>query len=107
MPYKDKDRQLACQREWYSRNKEKEKKRVMARKKKLAQWLKEYKKSLVCARCSEDDFRCLQFHHTDKTKEYNISEMAYRGISKKKIIAEINKCIVLFANCHMIEHYEN
>ncbi len=49
---------------------------------------------------------CLDFHHVDpKTKSFGIG-LANNGTSKGKLIAEINKCIVLCANCHRIETCE-
>jgi hypothetical protein len=63
-----------------------------------------YKKTLSCNRCGNSDYRVLQFHHTNKNKEFNISEK----IGKMKLpslMKEINKCEVLCANCHFIEHY--
>lgn len=64
----------------------------------------EFKKTLSCNRCGYDDYRALQFHHTNKEKDGNISEMAQRNCWDV-IMNEISKCEVLCANCHQIEHY--
>jgi hypothetical protein len=68
----------------------------------------EYKRdSDGCCRCGESDPACLDFHHRDDTeKEMNISEMITHGFSKAKLRAEMQKCVILCANCHRKEYYE-
>ena len=65
---------------------------------------REYKKTLRCNRCGYDDYRALQFHHTDDNKEGTPSIIA-RHKSWDNVMKELNKCEVLCANCHQIEHY--
>lgn len=68
-------------------------------------WITDYKKSRSCVRCGFDDFRALCFHHTDpKEKEIDISTLVGMGASREHVQKEIDKCDVLCANCHMIEH---
>ncbi len=70
------------------------------------QWLANFKNSLKCARCPESDSRCLDFHHIDPTtKEFTVSQMIHGGHSPKSILREIEKCIVLCANCHRKEDH--
>lgn len=57
-----------------------------------------------CLRCPEVHPACLDFHHIGRKRE-GISKMVQRGDSWKKIRREIDKCIVLCANCHRKEHY--
>jgi hypothetical protein len=65
---------------------------------------KEFASILICSKCGEKDRVCLDFHHLDPTsKDYNVSWLLRYG-SKKKIIAEVQKCIVLCANCHRKLH---
>ena len=60
----------------------------------------------MCSRCHIADYRVLVFHHTNPLeKDFAVAEMAKRGGSLKRLQAEIAKCIVLCANCHLIEHY--
>lgn len=67
---------------------------------------KEFKKTLKCSRCEETHPACLQFHHLDpNTKDGDISVMM-RRVSLKKLKEEIEKCIILCANCHVKEHYK-
>ena len=65
-------------------------------------WFKEYKKTLSCARCGNDDHRVLQFHHL-KDKRFLISNSKSRSI--KTIKKEMAKCEILCANCHAKEHH--
>jgi hypothetical protein len=65
---------------------------------------REYKKTLKCNRCGYDDYRALQFHHTDDNKEGTPAVIA-RYLAWDNVMEELNKCEVLCANCHQIEHY--
>ena len=65
---------------------------------------KQLKEDLKCERCGEDNIACLDFHHTDPNgKEYSIGSMSGHN-NLEKIKKEIEKCIVLCANCHRKEH---
>jgi predicted HNH restriction endonuclease len=58
---------------------------------------------IACVKCSEDHPAVLDFHHPDATiKEHNIGDLH----SRKKIIEESKKCIVLCSNCHRKLHYD-
>lgn len=64
----------------------------------------EWKSSLSCEVCGEDDSCCLDFHHLDpEQKDINVSEMA-RSYSWDSIMAEVNKCVVVCKNCHCKIH---
>jgi hypothetical protein len=65
-------------------------------------WLSLYKKAKGCAICGyKDNPLALQFDHVDPSlKSGNVSNML--AYSLKKLIAEVRKCRVLCANCHMI-----
>ena len=52
-----------------------------------------------CASCGETDPRVLEFHH-EAQKENEVSRLMGRGASLDALIAEIQKCTVLCANCH-------
>ena len=56
-----------------------------------------------CIKCGEKDPACLDFHHRDPTtKEGHIGE--FRKFGMKRLLAEIEKCDVLCANCHRKFH---
>jgi hypothetical protein len=92
-------------REWAQNNREKRNALNKAWKdKRQAEYL-EFKKTLKCTRCGFSHPAALQFHHTDPTtKEATIATVA-RSWSLKKLKEEIDKCEILCANCHAIEHY--
>lgn len=57
-----------------------------------------------CSCCGFDKHpAALQFHHLDPT-EKEVSWNKLRLRSWEKIVTELNKCIILCANCHSIEH---
>ena len=68
-------------------------------------FVREYKEAHPCERCGFADPRALDLHHT-RDKLFSVSAGADRGLGLAKIHAEVEKCIVLCANCHRIEHAE-
>ena len=77
------------------------------RKDELKQFVLSIKKDSKCQKCGFSDYRALQFHHINSEgKQGAISDMVSYGFSKEKILAEINKCSILCANCHQIEHFK-
>lgn len=80
--------------------------KAIAKKRIEIAWYKEFKSTLICSRCPENDPCCLQFHHTDpSTKEVTLVMAIRKGWSRKKFLAEVAKCEVLCANCHFKEHH--
>lgn len=61
----------------------------------------EFKLSNPCTSCGESNPIVLEFDHIDpKTKRNDVSTMATHGYSIESIEKEIEKCIILCANCH-------
>ena len=90
----------------YSNNKSQYLERNKKSRNEISNWLKDIKKDLKCERCSETHIACLDFHHLDpEGKEYAIGSMVHHGMTKKRILTEISKCIVLCSNCHRKLHY--
>ncbi len=56
-----------------------------------------------CYFCQEKEACCLDFHHQDDNKLNDVSAIAMAK-SKRKLIQEINKCIVVCSNCHRKIH---
>lgn len=110
MPYKDKQKgkeyKKAWNRRFYSSHKPQEIIRTGERKAEMRKWFKEYKRTLNCSKCGENNPACLEFHHSNKnSKEFEISESFEKmGYSKDRIMDEISKCVVLCANCHRKLH---
>jgi hypothetical protein len=103
------DKMREYRNEWYERNKEAEREKArirgVQRRKEMKDWLFEYKSNLKCSKCGFSHPAALDFHHLDPTKkEANINDMKNGG--KEAMLKEIEKCIVLCANCHRIHHYE-
>ena len=82
---------------------QKEKNRRLAKNRR--KWLVEYKKSQKCVRCGESHPATLTFHHKNNAeKSFEIGNIVGLGVSIERILKEIEKCEVLCANCHAIEH---
>ena len=68
-------------------------------------WFNDIKSTHCCTECGENDPRCIDFHHREpKAKLYDIAYMANRGFSDEKMLAELEKCVALCANCHRKLH---
>ncbi len=105
MPFKDPKKRGAYKREWYSKNKENEIKKVHRRRRKIQNWFREYKSKLKCEKCNENHPSTIDFHHIGK-KEKVIADIVHWGYSIETIKKEIGKCQVLCANCHRKVHWK-
>lgn len=94
------------ERNWY-KTKGKEK-RIAANKRwreKAKIVYKEFRKTLMCVRCGESHPACLDLHYLDPTTKFkSVAQLAGRA-SLSGLKKEVDKCIVLCANCHRKEHY--
>ena len=80
----------------YMKNKYQEKKQA----------IQELKSECSCAKCGDKRGYLLDYHHLNpKEKETTVARMTSNYYSLEKIQQEINKCIVLCANCHREFHY--
>ena len=72
------------------------------------EFLREIKTSFGCQDCGYNDhFSALDFHHIDPTtKKFSPTSGKGLGGSLKNLKIEIEKCIILCANCHRIHHYK-
>src|SRR6266852_5679529 len=115
MPFKDRSRyqseewkeyQRNYQRSWHQRHRAKRLARMYERKAAIYEYVQNIKSQLCCVDCGQQHPATLHFHHLNsEDKVFNISDAARRGISLDRIKKEINKCMVLCANCHAIRHY--
>jgi len=65
-----------------------------------------FKSTLKCANCGENHPATLDFHHVEKHPDNrHVYDLTSNG-AYKKAAKEIEKCIVLCANCHRKVHYE-
>jgi hypothetical protein len=61
-----------------------------------------------CTKCGNEDGRVLDFHHIDsEKKKFGISVSQWYNQPLVELIEELAKCVVLCANCHRIEEFEN
>jgi hypothetical protein len=97
-------------KQWYADNKNNEevRKRIYDYNDKIVEEIKqeidEYKHNKGCSICSENHPCCLDFHHIDKdTKNQDVSYLI-KNKNRKKIYEEIEKCIIVCANCHRKIH---
>ena len=71
------------------------------------EWYKNYKNNLKCEKCGESHIACLDFHHKNEIeKTIEVSLMPRGCFSIERIKEEIEKCVILCANCHRKYHYE-
>ena len=93
------------QAEYYQRNKDIYRQKNKEFRDRFRKWWKAYKNKLVCPRCGESHPACLDIHHIHpKQKESTVAILVAKR-SKKRVLSEIRKCIVLCSNCHKKEHF--
>lgn len=93
-------------RDWYQRNRARKYEMQIRRKQEIAEYLDALKQEAGCRNCSERDPACLVFHHRNPaTKFFHVSEAAEGKYSLETIRAEVGKCDVLCANCHLKLHW--
>lgn len=110
MPIKDPEKRREANRRhnkaYQERNPGLQVKRNIAYRKRVRQWLSDFKQERGCARCGENHPACLDFHHENPSdKEFSLYRMP-EASSRSHIEAEIKKCIVLCANCHRKLHWQ-
>ena len=110
MPYKDESvrklKHAEYSRKYYEANKDKVKALSKAnRRKGQAKW-SAFKSTLKCTKCGVNHSAALDFHHADPSQKENIVSKLVSDGCYAAAMREVQKCIVLCANCHRIVHYE-
>jgi len=90
-------------RSHYKKNKDQYIKRNYKRTLEGRDYIIEFKKQSECCVCGESRWWVLDFHHDGDKKDF-VGRLVTHGISIVK--KEIEKCIVLCANCHRDLHYK-
>lgn len=107
MPHSNKDEGRAYQRSWYHANKEKRRETKRRNRLRIREWWSAFKATKRCERCPESDPVCLTFHHVDGSKkEITLALAIGREWAPARIARELEKCVVLCANCHHKHHWE-
>lgn len=109
MPYKDpkvkKEKNKEYSRKHYEGNYAKRREEINARKRELKEKWVSFKCTLKCTKCGFDHYAALDFHHEDPSqKEHSINQLISDG-RFTKAYKEVEKCIVLCANCHRMHHF--
>lgn len=87
----------------YENNKQYYKDKARAYRQAGREYLNEYKSKLICSKCGENRWWLLDFHHTNPSeKDCEVTKLIDAPNKLKK---ELEKCIVLCANCHRHLHY--
>ena len=86
----------------YTRHRAKTIAKSVKRKRANISYFKSRKNELICCACSESTMCCLDFHHL-LNKKFIIG-VALRDQSKRALLCELEKCVVLCANCHRKVH---
>jgi hypothetical protein len=58
-----------------------------------------------CSRCGEGRPSCLDYHHVNPSLKYKAVSAMTTNYGLSRIKVEIEKCIVLCANCHRVEEF--
>ena len=99
---------IECQKEYrkthYEKNKQKYIEKASVWRDDFKQWWTEYKLQFKCP-CGEDHPSCIEFHHTNDDKEFNIADLSNQGC-KRRLLQELSKCTPLCSNCHKKLHWE-
>lgn len=79
-----------------------------ARRARIRRLVNDIKTSTGCEYCGYNAHpAALQFHHVDpSTKSRDIGRMVSIGAGLKSIEREIDKCVVLCANCHAVHEHD-
>ena len=91
-------------KKYYQNNKKKILKKQNLKREKIRQYIRDYKLFKGCSVCGYNKCSAaLDFHHEGE-KELNISKAIANRRSLKIIKEEMEKCVVLCANCHREIH---
>jgi len=99
----NKDKLDARRKEYYEKNREKIIEKEKNRRNQLISLIDSLRTR--CVLCGDERRYVLQFHHKDPLRKRFYPSQA--GHSKKRMLDEVSKCIVLCSNCHSeFHHYE-
>lgn len=91
---------------WYPLNREKQLAVVAETKRRLAADINALKLARGCDRCGYDLHAvALDFHHRVGERKLFTIAAAIRTRGRSQAVAEIEKCDLLCANCHRVEHH--
>jgi hypothetical protein len=90
-------------REYYQKDPQRHWDLRRRRREELLAWFRTLKEERPCVDCEQTfHFAAMQWDHIGTDKVANVSDMVFRGFSKKRILNEITKCELVCANCHAL-----
>ena len=106
--YKSKNKKtIEYKRDWnrkyFQENKELINNRRRNWRQKRRNMFNDYKSNIGCFRCGEQHPACLEFHHLDPS-EKDISIRTMVRLKGENLSKELDKCILVCANCHREIH---
>ena len=92
------------QRQHYQKNKDYYRSKSGEHKRKIRKEVDKLKEAGSCSVCKKSyPAPVMDYHHLgDKSLE--VSHMISNSMSREKVFAEIDKCVLLCANCHRLTH---
>ena len=108
MVYKDYQKQLANQREFYKRNPHKARVSKKKREKEIQLYVRLAKEGKPCKDCGKSyPYYVMQFDHRErKLKECTPSKLCRKGWCDERIQKELDKCDIVCGNCHAERTYQ-
>ena len=106
MAYRDPARQRECARRHYQRNKAEYLERNNKKRGEMRAYVQELKARMPCADCkSRFPHYVMDFDHRDDKTKSDIVSRLINQLSWKRLLAEIEKCDLVCANCHRIRTF--
>lgn len=108
MAHKDPEKRRAYSAQygktWYQRNRKKHIQAAAGNKSRAKDKWAAFKSTLACMQCGENHPSTLDFHHVEPS-EHKVHRLVADG-RFSAAMKEIEKCLVLCANCHRKHHWE-
>jgi hypothetical protein len=97
----------AYRKRHYTKNKTAYIEKAVRHRNKMRLWVISLKEGKPCTRCGGlFPHQVLHFHHRNPSeKSFDVAN-GYRRYSRARILAEVAKCDLLCANCHVLTHLE-
>lgn len=104
----DEWRELSYDTQYYHANKDRQeyiRERAQERKDEIKEIFDKEKRSEGCSQCEESEPCALDYHHLGDDKYIEVANMLRLGYSEEKVREEVEKCVLLCANCHRKYHH--
>lgn len=96
---------LKTANEHYRNNKQTFAERANSLLRRIIDWVDTIKTKYGCCVCGISNPKCLDFHHVNPSEKLDGVGNLVRKKSRIKVAEEINKCVVICANCHRLTHF--